>query len=420
MKPPPLETYDAVRNWLYGLRNRGSKYGLRRMRVFVEKLGHPERKLPSIHVAGTNGKGSVCAMLERVFRETGLKTGLFTSPHLVHQGERIQVCREILAESQILTYTNELLPVAEEMARQDPEDHPSFFEWMTAMAFLHFNNEKVDLVIWETGLGGRLDSTNVVDPEVSVITSVGLDHTEILGDTIEAIAREKAGIVKPGRPVVLGKMPEEARRAIKAVATERGSPVHMVEERFAKTVLPETNLAGTIQRWNAATALLTCEILRHRFPAQDSLVRSALQDVRWFGRWSREEFNGRILIFDAAHNADAANALQENLATLSQKPTIIAGYTGSPDRAKAILPTLAAHAENLILVQPSHPRGLAPEAYAKGFPWQKVEQLFPLKGICTVKPADVTVVVTGSIYLIAEIYERLSYEQPQGQQILQD
>ena len=178
--PSEFINYESVRTWLYGLRNRGSSYGIDRMREFVEILGQPQSTFPCIHVAGTNGKGSVSAMLERIYRGSGLRVGLFTSPHLVHQGERIQVDRCRLSEDEILQYTNELLPHANQIAQRDPDNHPTFFEWMTAMAFVHFKRSKVDLAILETGLGGRLDSTNVVQPQASVITSIGLDHTCLL------------------------------------------------------------------------------------------------------------------------------------------------------------------------------------------------------------------------------------------------
>jgi dihydrofolate synthase/folylpolyglutamate synthase len=418
--PLPFTNYEASRHWLYNLKNRGSKYGIERMLVFVKRLGHPEKAFPIIHVAGTNGKGSVCVMLERIYRATGLKTGLFTSPHLIHQGERIQVNREILGETQILKFTNELLPIAIEMSESHPDNHPSFFEWMTAMAFVYFKTQKVDLAIIETGLGGRLDSTNVVNPEISVITSVGLDHTEILGEKIDEIAKEKAGIIKPNKPVILGKMPQEARQVIMAVAAQRNAPVYCVEQYFTEKTLPQTNLQGTVQRWNAATSMLVTDILHKKFPVPQKTKPKALIDISWQGRWSTEKAGTRTVIFDAAHNADAVDALVENLSGLTNKPIIVAGFTGTVRKAAAILPALQAHSEKLILVQPSHPRGIKTEVISQGIPSSAIERLFPGKGMCDIKPADATVVVTGSIYLVAEIYERLLYDEPKGQQILQD
>ena len=411
--------YESVRTWLYGLRNRGSRYGIDRMREFVELLGHPQLTFPCIHVAGTNGKGSVSAMLERIYRGSGLRVGLFTSPHLVHQGERIQVDRCRLSEDEILQYTNELLPHANQIAQRDPDNHPTFFEWMTAMAFVHFKRSKVDLAILETGLGGRLDSTNVVQPQASVITSIGLDHTEILGETLGEIAEEKAGIIKRNRPVILGRMPEEASRVIKKIAYQRGSTVHSVEENFARRNLPKTNLFGTIQEWNAATAVTTCEVLDEQFPVSSEVIEASLQDVSWAGRWSELRAEDRTIIFDAAHNADALESLRENLSSLEHPPYVVAGFTGSADRAKALLPVLEAKATEVVVVQPSHDRGLHPSKFGIKSK-ASIQELFPSNSVCTLGPSDATVVVTGSIYLVAEIYERLLFKTSRGHQLLQD
>ena len=417
--PSEFINYESVRTWLYGLRNRGSSYGIDRMREFVEILGHPQLTFPCIHVAGTNGKGSVSAMLERIYRGSGLRVGLFTSPHLVHQGERIQVDRCRLSEDEILQYTNELLPHANQIAQRDPDNHPTFFEWMTAMAFVHFKRSKVDLAILETGLGGRLDSTNVVQPQASVITSIGLDHTEILGETLGEIAKEKAGIIKRGRPVILGRMPEEASRVIKRIAKQKGSIVHSVEENFARRDLPCTNLFGTVQEWNAAIAVTTCEALGEQFPVSSEVIEASLQDVSWAGRWSELRAGDRTIIFDAAHNADALESLCENLSSLQHPPYVVAGFTGSADRAKALLPVLEAKATEVVVVQPTHDRGLHPSQLGIKSK-ASIQELFPANSVCTLGPSDSTVVVTGSIYLVAEIYERLLYKTSRGHQLLQD
>ena len=167
---------------------------------------------------------------------------------------------------------------------------------------------------------GRLDSTNVVQPQASVITSIGLDHTEILGETLGEIAKEKAGIIKRGRPVILGRMPEDASRVIKKIAYQRGSTVHSVEKDFSRRSLPKTNLFGTIQEWNAATAVTTCEALCEQFPVSSEVIEASLQDVSWAGRWSELRAEDRTIIFDAAHNADALESLCENLSSLEHPP----------------------------------------------------------------------------------------------------
>ncbi|MEM8550659.1 MAG: Mur ligase family protein, partial [Verrucomicrobiota bacterium] len=253
---------NATERYLYGLRNRGSKYGLERMQRLVEALGYPQLSYPVIHVAGTNGKGSVCAMLESIYRHAGYRVGLLTSPHLVHLGERVQVDRMPLSDRQITAYVDQLRPVAESLSRGKADTHPTFFELIAAIGFLHFRQEQVDLAVIETGLGGRLDATNVVEPLASVITSIGLDHTEILGDTLAVIAGEKAGIIKTGRPVVLGGLEDEAETVIRRRAAELGASISSIAAAYSHSAdYPETNLAGTYQRINAATASLTAEVL---------------------------------------------------------------------------------------------------------------------------------------------------------------
>jgi len=225
--------YRALVERLFALKPRGRSLGIDRMRPFAAALGHPERKVPVLHVAGTNGKGSVAAMLEAILRSAGWRVGLYTSPHLVHLGERVQVNRERLTEEEIMAFARELGPVAERIAREKGDElRPSFFEWMTAMAFLQFERQRCDVAVVEVGLGGEFDGTNIVDPELSVITSIGLDHCEWLGDSIEGIARAKAGIIKPGRPVVMGRIPAEAERVVRETAEQRGARCVSVREVF--------------------------------------------------------------------------------------------------------------------------------------------------------------------------------------------
>ena len=211
----PFSNYEEVTEYLYALKAGGVKFGIDRMRRLAAALGHPERSYPVIHVAGTNGKGSVSAMLDAILHAAGWRTGLYTSPHLVKLGERVQVDRQLLTEAEIVAYVNELRPVAERAAAEAADEHATFFEFMTAMAFLQFQRQKVDAAVIEVGMGGRLDATNVVEPEVTVITSIGLDHIAELGGTFALIAREKAGIIKPGRPVVIGRLPPEAEQVVR-------------------------------------------------------------------------------------------------------------------------------------------------------------------------------------------------------------
>lgn len=411
----------ATEKYLYALRNRGSKYGIERMQVFAEALGHPQRQYPVIHVAGTNGKGSVCAMLEAIYRRAGYKTGMFTSPHLVHLGERVQVNRQPLTMAKIDTHITSMRVVGERLAAKDPLDHPTFFEFMAAMGMVHFAEERVDLAILETGLGGRLDATNVVDPELSVITSISLDHTDLLGDTYDAIAREKAGIIKPGKPVVIGLLNAEAEAAIREVAAERGCVVHSVRETFGEAAnFPQTNLEGDFQRINAATASLVVRVLQGSFPVSQAVAEAALQDVSWAGRWQRVVLkDGRTLILDSSHNVEGADALDHNLQRLREetgrKPLILTGILGDY-RAAALLPVMARHGKSLHLLVPDQPRALSTDELKTFIPadfdgeiigGETIDTLFPEPSVCIAGGAGDTIVLAGSIYLIGEACERL-------------
>lgn len=434
MPPAPFADYPAVTEYLYALKSGGVKFGIDRMTALSRELGHPERLYPVVHVAGTNGKGSVSAMIERILRAAGCRTGLYTSPHLVKLGERVQVDRRPLTDGEILAYVNELRPVAERIGVGSPDEHPSFFEFMTAMAFLQFARAKVDAAVIEVGMGGRLDATNVVQPEVTVITSISLDHTEQLGGTIALIAAEKAGIVKAGVPLVLGRVPAEAESVIRRIADERGAPVHSVRAIFGQDIggYPVTNLGGDYQRWNAATASLAARLLRPRFPQlDDALMAAALADVAWPGRWQSLRLGDRDLILDASHNPEGAAMLDENLsrlvATTGRKPVVVVGVLGE-FRARAVLEVVCRHAREVHLVRPQQTRAcsfeeleaLVPPGAELRLSRGTIEAIFPEPGRCALGEAGDSVVVTGSIYLLGEVFARIQPERGAGEGRLQD
>jgi dihydrofolate synthase/folylpolyglutamate synthase len=430
----PLAGYPAVQDYLFGLKAAGIKFGVDRMRILSELLGHPERAVPCVHVAGTNGKGSVSAMLESVLRASGRRTGLYTSPHLVRLGERVQVDRAILTEGEITAYARELRPLADRIAAEGGlDDRPSFFEFMTAMAFLQFARKRCDCSVIEVGLGGRLDATNIVEPEVCVVTSIGLDHCDMLGNSLEAIASEKAGIIKAGRPVVIGRMPREAEAAVRGAAAPLGARVVSVREEFGEDIAgyPGTNLEGDYQRWNAATATLAARLLPARFGVSARSIESGLQSVDWPGRWQRVELGGRLAILDASHNPEGAGVLDTNLARLraetGRAPVAIVGALGAT-RAGPLLEVLCRHCRELCLVVPQQPRAsshaelesLVPATYAGKTVRSTVEGLFPAPGTCTAGGKGDVIVVTGSIYLLGEVLARLEPERGRGEGRLQD
>jgi dihydrofolate synthase/folylpolyglutamate synthase len=433
-----LQDYPAVKDYLYGLKAGGMKFGIDRMLRLTAALGHPERSYPVIHVAGTNGKGSVSAMLESILRASGRRTGLYTSPHLVRLGERVQVDRRLLTEDEIVAYVRELRPIAERAAAFAADEHATFFEFMTAMAFLQFQRQRVDVGIIEVGMGGRLDATNVVQPEVTVITSIGLDHCVELGDTIEQIAGEKAGIIKPGRPVVIGRLPAVAERVVREVAATHGAPVHSVREIFGEDVAryPRTNLEGDYQRWNAATATLAARLFaescraaacRQAGPATsagptgvitEEHIAYGLLHVDWPGRWQRLAVGDRTVILDASHNPEGARELEKNLVRLAQEtgrpPLVVAGALGE-FRARAMLEVVVRHAAAVHIVVPNQSRATPYDEMLALVPAERrglvrpgaLAEIFPDAHTCTLgRPGD-TIVVTGSIYLLGEVLERL-------------
>lgn len=436
---------------LQALRNHGSKFGVDRMRRLAQRLGYPERRVPAIHVAGTNGKGSTCAMIEAIQRAHGRTTGLYTSPHLVRLGERVQINRRPLSEKALLAYCEELFPWVEQMEAEDAELRPSFFELMTAMAFLSFAREPVDVAVVEVGLGGRLDATNVLEnPLVTVITSIGLDHTDMLGDTLAKIAAEKAGILKPGAPLALGLVPPEAEAVIRARAAALGAPVYAVREIFKGLATesdestpgfesvgkglkdaPETNLAGGHQRANAALALLACELAAGRaggLAFDETTARRALMKVDWSARWQSFALpENRRLILDVAHNEEGARALASNLAALADElqeaggvKSALHGVVGvlGLDRARPILEVVARHAASITLVRPDSERacsldelrGCVPAAFTGPVRTADLARLFPAKGVCTLGAPGETVVVAGSVYLAGEVLARFAEE----------
>jgi dihydrofolate synthase / folylpolyglutamate synthase len=426
-------TYAAATDYLYALKGAGVRFGIDRMQRLAGALGHPERTYPVVHIAGTNGKGSVSAMMDAILHAAGLRTGLYTSPHLVKLGERVQVDRQQLREDEILRYVNELDPVAAQLGETGPDEHPSFFEFMTAMAFLQFARQKVDVAIIEVGLGGRLDATNVVQPEVSIITSIGLDHLEQLGNNVGLIAREKAGIIKRGGPVVIGRLPAEAEQVIRQIAREREAPVHSVREFFGENLgdYPRTNLEGDYQRWNAATATLAARLLRGRFALDDATIAQGLMHVSWPGRWQRLTIGGRPLILDSSHNPEGAQVLENNLHKLvaagGRKPVVVMGVLGE-FRARPLLDVIGRYAREIHLVPPHQERACTYEQLEEFAPPEirpllrrgTVEAIFPGPGSCAIGGPDDTIVVTGSIYLLGEILARIEPGRGAGESRLQD
>jgi dihydrofolate synthase / folylpolyglutamate synthase len=406
-------TYNQAIQFLYDLRLFGAKLGLTNTLQLAELAGNPHHQLRFIHVAGTNGKGSTCAMLESIYRAAGLRVGLYTSPHLVLFGERIQVNRELISEEAVVRAVSEM---QELLKRFPPGEHPTFFEVVTVMALLHFAAAKCDLVIWETGLGGRLDATNIVAPLASVITNIQYDHQQWLGKTLSSIAFEKAGIVKQSIPVVTATAEPEALQVIEDICRQKNAALTRVTE--ADTRVPPLNamelpLRGQHQRLNAALALATVRELAPELPVHEDTIVSGLKNVRWPGRLQliQQDF-GRKLLLDGAHNVAGA----ETLATVlkedfrSEKPVLILGTLGDKD-VEAIAHILAPLVSRIVLVPVSSQRTAAPAelqaACQQANPSSQTTLCNSVAEALDLTIHEPFVLVTGSLYLVGEAIEAL-------------
>lgn len=409
--------------FLHDLKAQGVQPGLDRMRTFASVLGNPQDRVPVIHVAGTNGKGSVAAMLEAILRAAGWRTGLYTSPHLIRLGERVQVNRQPLTFAEWVGYVRELRPLVEaRIAANGAEARLSYFEFMTALAFQHFMRCECDVAIVEVGMGGLLDATNIVSPEVSVITSIGHDHAEFLGKTLEAIATHKAGVIKHERPVVMGRLPPQAERVVQATAAAMHAALTSVRREFGDDVTryPRTRLDGDYQRLNAATATLAARTLGPQWRIDVACIQRGLNAVEWPGRWHRLNSSGRTVVVDASHNEEGAASLDRNLNELVREtgraPVVVIGVLGAV-RAKPLLEVVCRHARVLHLVMPRQSRAcshaeleaLVPSGFRHPVLRSTVESVFPSSGQCmTSEPLDTPVVVTGSLYLAGEVLARMN------------
>lgn len=404
---------------------------LDRMRSLLHRLGDPHRRLRLLHVAGSKGKGSTSAMLAAVLRQAGYQTGLFTSPHLVHIEERFQVNGVPITRDE-LTHLLIDVKVATEQA---PRPAPTFFEICTALGFLHFQHRRCDAAVMEVGLGGRLDSTNVCLPRVSVITSISYDHTRVLGDRLSLIAREKAGIIKPRVPVVSGVAVPEPRAVIEEVARARDAPLSQIDADFHFDYRPghvdrnrpavrvttrrrawpwlELNLLGSHQAANAAVVVATVEELRAQgWTISDEAVAAGLREVRWPARLEVVR-RDPLVVLDCAHNAASAQALMQTLdESFSPGPRTLL-FAGSSDKDIAgMFAWLAPAFSRAILTRyTNNPRAIPPEELART--WRQVGgseptlAATPPEGLAVALASGGLVCVTGSVFLAGEVRSML-------------
>ncbi len=385
--------------------------GLERIKKACEELGNPQENFPSILVSGTNGKGSTCVFLESLFREHGLKTGLFTSPHLVKENERWQVNRKEITDEKLQQYIETLVPVIKKY-------NLTYFEASTLLAFKYFSDEKIDIAVLEVGLGGRWDSTNIVEPEVSVITNVSLDHTHLLGDTLEKIAEEKAGICRKNRPTVIGSEQMEliSKVILKGVKEIYHYPIGFSYKKTGinsfdyifkgkKFKNLEISMPGDRQIQNASTALtaflIYCE--KKGLTYSQEKIKQALRKTFWSGRMEIVSKNP-FTVVDGAHNEDAVLKTFKEIKELFPDKKIITLYSGMKDKNwKKILNTVSSFSEKVILTQINVSRGLKKEDF-KDIPFPFFENVKDaLEYASSIYSDDKLILVIGSLYLVGEV-----------------
>lgn len=409
---------DSVR-YLYALGNeiRSAKLGLDRMRVLLERLGHPERRGRFVHVAGTNGKGSTCALIEAALRAAGYRTGLFTSPHLLEPTERIRIAGRPVSPAHFAAAFDQVHAAALALLAEGRLDHhPSYFETVTAMGFLLFAEAETGYTVLEVGLGGRLDATNVVQPALCAITRIDYDHQQFLGDTIEQIAAEKAGILKPGVPAVFGPQRPEAEAVLEAgarrlrIAPARAAalPLEIIEESADGTHLIVDGLevvcplAGRHQVENAATAVAALRQLG----ISGEAIQEGFRAARWPGRLQRICRTPEILV-DGAHNPNGAEALAAHLRRFYAGRRITLVYASMRDKpVAAIGRILFPLAETVILTAPETDRALPPAELARLAPESCLLQAAHLDAAWKLIRDPDLVVVTGSLFLAGEAIRR--------------
>ncbi len=414
--------YKETMEYIHRVAWTGSRPGLERITELLAALGDPQDRLRFVHVAGTNGKGSFCSMLDSVLRRSGLHVGLYTSPYIERFNERMAVDGEPISDGELANITEYVKGCADKMA-----DQPTEFELITAVAMVYFARRECDIVVLEVGMGGRLDATNIIKtPILSVIVGISLDHTAFLGSTVEAVAGEKAGIIKCGVPVLFGGNDERAARVIRATAAKKGSSYFEVDRKNVTNVRGdfeanlfdfeeykdiELSLLGSYQPYNAANVISAVKILRNSgMRISDEDLRAGLAEAKWKGRFellSRDP----VLIIDGSHNPEGIAAAVESVRHTfgDEKVYLISGVMADKDFG-AMARELSAIAKRAFCLRPDNPRSLDPEKYAESFRAAGVDAA----GFATVYDAvaaavaaaradGTPIVALGSLYMYSEV-----------------
>lgn len=432
--PGYKETMDFIKN----LTKFGFNLGLERIRSLMERMGNPHNNLKIIHIGGTNGKGSTTAMLQAILQQAGYRAGMFISPHLHDYRERISINGRLIPPEDVVSGISEMRPFLEKMVEEGLE-HPTEFEVSTALALCYFAKEKPDYVLLEVGLGGAIDSTNIATPLVSVLTSIGMDHMDYLGPTIEQITRVKAGIIKQGVPVVTSAGQPESLKILEEYAGDKKAKLirigqdvrwEMIEGQAncftyhgLKETLPaiELSLLGEHQFANAATALAVCEVLRDDYGAEitTQALREGLKTVRWPGRLELISQNPKVLL-DGAHNVDGIRSLVKALHTyaeglLRRKRLLLCLGMLRDKEIEEVVELIVPLADEIFVTKPDSPRAGEWEYVGR----QAAKYLDPgrinfiedpvqaaCQGLKKLQPGDM-LCVTGSLYMLAPVRKYL-------------
>ena len=395
-------------DWLLGLELLGMKFGLENMHRLTAELEHPQRHFKTIHVAGTNGKGSVTAMVETALHAAGYRSARYTSPHLERLEERFVVSgREVQTEALRETITV-VRQAVERLQRQVNSFAPTFFECATAAAFELFRRQRVGIAVIEAGLGGRLDATNVVDPVATAITSIDFDHEALLGTTLAAIAAEKAGIIKPGVPLVTGRLSPEAEIVVAETAARRNAPLIRaltIPQQF-QDVKPA--LRGAHQRDNIAIAIALLETLRGTgIEVPDVAIEAAIENVRWPGRLEHLERDGVSFLIDAAHNPAGARSLASYLSEIQWTDATLVFGAMHDKKVVGMLGYLLPVVSSIVCTSPPTPRAEPAERLAEvaaelsGRPVHVEPD--PARALALARTLSSRVVIAGSIFLIGPL-----------------
>ncbi len=424
-----LDGYDEAVNWLYDLQYFGMKLGLENTKKLLSELGDPHLDFKTVHVAGTNGKGSVCAFLTSILMDAGLKVGTYTSPHLRDFGERICIGNYPMTRAEVLRSIEDIRPIVEKLAAKKVQC--TFFEVTTCMAFRHFARRKVDAAVIEVGMGGRLDSTNVIQPELSVITNISLEHTQHLGDTLGKIAFEKAGIIKKGVPVVSAVAEPEAREVIEAKAKESKAKLFHVPKECVYRILESDEMGSKIsfsamgreykgvriglpgdhQATNASTAIVSANVLRERgFALTDENISKGLESTIWAARLQLVRRKPDVML-DATHNPGGATTLATFLEKhYRRRPPVMVMAMLEDKEVGPVVKSLEPLASGIFVSQSGYHRRMEAKTLASRFSGN-VDIVVPLKDAIdrALEKAGKsgTVLITGSIYTAAEALDHL-------------